>query len=1231
MKDRTIRVSGMPSRGFALVTVLTCLVLLTLLIVGLLSLSSNVLRSTGQSTYAVRAQANARLALMLALGDLQRQAGPDTRATATASILAAEGISQPHWTGVWSTRGSDGGPLMTRDDKAGGLRDTRSSGADQEKLALGWLVSGWQSGSRLSPRPPLSGESVKLVGPGSVGAAAAADEVSVPRVTITTASPSASGNTSGQTSGHYGWWVGDLGIKANIATPDAFEGKTPDPKTPSAGGWFRLLTSQEADASAVAAGGLDADKKRRLASEPTPNLFNLQSPASSDKHFHDFTTQSDGLLADMAHGGLKRDLTAYFQSNGMIAEHNGLPGLSDQDNLVGPANAQDPIAARDGVSWSDTRHQFTSPKFGLLRRWATIAGPFGNAEFGPMPPKPEPHPRTAASQTLALANETPTSIAAADTPNISPVLVEGSLYFNMSWHPTVQRAGMPPPSQPFQTRLHIYPRFVLWNPYNVQLTLDRCLGMIQGNGRQEMWTNNYMPATPASHFLIEWIWTEGGRNNNFSGPVLTSSGYTDPYNGCWYFSIPRTTFAPGECLVFSPDKSAEYNRLNMPDNTGGNYALEANSLTCTMPPHPSRSYYTSDSEIDGGINFIPTEYWFAPISWLGGITNQADDCRVILKQLGNSSQVKFEDFDKLPQLALLSASLQFGGGREPRISWSTNEKIPIEQTSATGAAVLTSQPNVRTREGIRLRWFEETQSNIENSGSLKGTPHFDDALLANWNPRAAYVTRSPYENIAGSMPTSGSLGGPWFFGAYTRDLYDGAVSWNDQMPVARNGRYHGYPFGPPQEGAGKPIVLFDLPRTGTGVLSIGQFQHAKLSEFIWHPSYTIGQSLADPRLANASLSGLDRTSPRFSSSAETQQGGFDSPDIGWSSDIERSTSHEAWATQARAIYQDYPATDNLVYDQSFELNQTLWDTFFLSTGSTDAKHQLLSDPAHPPLPNGRMHLAPVTGPASTPADLADFHRCAYSLSVDGAFNVNSTSVPAWKAVLASTRRLSADGKSVVFSRILSPPDGLWTAGDSADAQSAWSGKRTLNDDEIDRLARAIVTEVRKRGPFLSLADFVNRRLANNSTGHMGALQAAIEAAGLNERFKAAYPLDNSHSLPDYQHPDNIRDATRFEQTLKPDCKAWGIPGYLTQGDLLQVLGPMLNARSDTFIIRAYGDASDADGKIQARAWCEAVVQRCPEPLAPDASGINSEKAGKLSDMGRRFVVKSFRWLCPEEV
>ena len=93
----------------------------------------------------------------------------------------------------------------------------------------------------------------------------------------------------------------------------------------------------------------------------------------------------------------------------------------------------------------------------------------------------------------------------------------------------------------------------------------------------------------------------------------------------------------------------------------------------------------------------------------------------------------------------------------------------------------------------------------------------------------------------------------------------------------------------------------------------------------------------------------------------------------------------------------------------------------------------------------------------------------------------------------------------------------------------------------------------------------------------------------------------------------------------------GGPVAAGQADVLQVIGPALSARSDSFVIRAYGDAIDASGAITARAWCEAVVQRMPEPVAPDDTGINPRDAGGDEDFGRKFVVASFRWLHPEEL
>ncbi|MDP7107572.1 MAG: hypothetical protein QGH41_10865, partial [Roseibacillus sp.] len=114
---------------------------------------------------------------------------------------------------------------------------------------------------------------------------------------------------------------------------------------------------------------------------------------------------------------------------------------------------------------------------------------------------------------------------------------------------------------------------------------------------------------------------------------------------------------------------------------------------------------------------------------------------------------------------------------------------------------------------------------------------------------------------------------------------------------------------------------------------------------------------------------------------------------------------------------------------------------------------------------------------------------------------------------------------------------------------------------------------------------------------------------------------------------NMSDATRLEQTQKPDSVAWGLPSYLTQGDIVQSIGSALRPRSDSFLVRAYGESVNAQGKVQARAWCEAIVQRTPEPINSDSSGLNpvAKRGPDEIEFGRRFKLVSFRWLNAEEV
>lgn len=1183
------------------------LMLLSLIVFGLMGLSSIELQRSTRDSYAAMARANARLALAEALGQLQRSAGPDQRVTASAELLG-DHMEQPHWTGVWRSTREDGSPFLKRDDLAGGLKDLRQTEQTDREDVIAWLVSG-----KSKPSDQPGKDHVTLVGSGTVDSPDPG--VQVEKLSLE--------DERGDTTGHYAWWTGDLGIRANISTSDPRAALAAQPSDPGNGGMYRVMTSQAADVAMMGGGVEFAEgEERRLATSGTAMLSSAGKPWSRE-HAFDFTAESSGVLADVAAGGLKRDLTAYFQSSGTVPSIPNAGGLSDEDALVGVEADQQKVSGR---------HARSAPRFGVLRDWVRATTSFNRGDA----PSRLPELDTSAaslSRTLALANESAVKLAGNHLSSLQPVLVEATNFTHMSTYVHVDGA-----TKIFQIRQLMYPRVVLWNPYNVRMKSDRMVTMIQGNGRQEMWTENINPNNLPSYAFrkeTQWLMFEGGRSTVFNGPggIMNSDGYNDPYMGSYYFSIPATTFEPGECLVFSPSHSAEYDGLSA--YRMGSYNLANNDLTCELPPDPGRCYYVSASEIGGGINFQPVKYWYAPTPYWSsggrnGVENQSDDTRVILKSMKGKSTVTFEEFDALPQVAVVSASLQFGAGREPRIAWNNFERMPIQLLDRSNPKP-TDIPNVRTREGIRLRWFDEHPSNLLGSGKLSGTPHFEEALLANWNPRASFVVRSPWENIAGTLPTSGSGGGPWFFGAYTRDLFDQAVSWPEQVPVPNGGHYCGNPFGTPQEGTGR-YVLFDVPRNETGVISLAQLQHAKISDLVWHPSNAIGNSIVDPRLGSGENRGMSRTAAIASNSDSAHLGGFHEKDLGWSSDTQRSGGSGGWALAARSILGNAPTQDNLVYDLSFEVNKTLWDRYYLSSGSELEKSAFIMDPEADPLPNGRMKLASSTRGTADASELADFHRSAYHLMVDGAFNVNSTRVEAWKALLASTRR-SGYGKEggVPFPRVLNAPGGAWKTGSMVDGDEAWAGHRELTEGEIDSLAEAIVQEVKLRGPFLSLADFVNRRLAEDDTGRMGALQAAIERANLNRSLISAFPLDNKHALPDYRHPDNIEDATRLEQTLKPASKAWGAPAYLTQADVLQVIGPALSARSDTFVIRAYGDALDGHGVVQARAWCEAVIQRTPVPVNPDESGINPAKPNQAGDFGRRFAITGFRWLQPAEI
>lgn len=267
--------------------------------------------------------------------------------------------------------------------------------------------------------------------------------------------------------------------------------------------------------------------------------------------------------------------------------------------------------------------------------------------------------------------------------------------------------------------------------------------------------------------------------------------------------------------------------------------------------------------------------------------------------------------------------------------------------------------------------------------------------------------------------------------------------------------------------------------------------------------------------------------------------------------------------------------------------------------------------------------------APTLAQLRGENTAARYLMTRGAFNVNSTSIEAWKAVLGSrvpnwSFDVLASAKTAsLTAAFYRTPHGaqnigyldagnsvvpvISTAGQAAPGVRLLSAVgRNLTDsgagNEVDRLAREIVNQIqtntgagRAAGePFRSLSQFVRS----------GAIQAAINAAGVNSGIgNADYATSSSAAL--------------------------------MQADVIAAIAQFMSVRSDTFMIRAYGDVVNpvtGAANPDARAWCEAVVQRIPDLASSGTATIGDVMDPPAAEtFGRRFKIVSFRWLSPEDI
>ncbi|GAB5560965.1 MAG: hypothetical protein SynsKO_26120 [Synoicihabitans sp.] len=273
------------------------------------------------------------------------------------------------------------------------------------------------------------------------------------------------------------------------------------------------------------------------------------------------------------------------------------------------------------------------------------------------------------------------------------------------------------------------------------------------------------------------------------------------------------------------------------------------------------------------------------------------------------------------------------------------------------------------------------------------------------------------------------------------------------------------------------------------------------------------------------------------------------------------------------------------------------------------------------------------------------------LWVKGAFNLNSTSSAAWQALFAG---MATGGSPFTFDATVHDPETGEVNGTSSEtisipvarfAQSAgemWEispnesnyqaglrqyrrGIRSLTADQILGLAEQIADNIRNRisqqGPFRCVESFL---APDPLFGDANVLEYSIQ------EYDAEVAPGERINWDQY-FPDT---------PVKLDVAS---PGFLTSADLMTNLAPVLSPRSDTFVIRAYGEAVATtelasypdDTEPQARAWLEAVVQRFPEGVsaADFVDGASGDWEEMISDpnWGRRFRIISMRWLTEDEL
>ena len=1164
---------------------LSLMVLLTVLIVGLLSLSAISLRAASQHTAIAVARANARMALVLALGDLQKSMGPDKMISAVSNNDGSAS-GKPNLTGVWQSWNYN--PNIPGLDYSG------------EKLRRfqRWLVSDTDRSAttnRAYSASGFSGDAIELVGKGSLGGLE--DEslkVSAGRIGIV---------HNGKREGSFAWHVADEAVKARV---NSYR----DPgQNPSLAQQRALLTGHRPDVSSLV--GIAQNLANSLPTDDTPVNFAKAQETSGkliDSNQMDLvaggrriaklrnavTPYSLGVLSDVRHGGLKEDLTSIFEGATMPAKYSAQKLYASTHKITGVSD----------------------PAWGILSSYYNIYKKIKTPDISPTYSDPPDDP-------VSISDAESQIPATGFYPG--PVITKVEILFTFvtrdaHWS-SILGQGMSR-----MGHLVFVPIVTLHNPYNISISFDRMQVVIRNppvafnfsvNGQVQ---NTIL--TPFTEMLIN-----NGRGSDDRGEKSFALDI-----GNWSSSDVNTSTGPivlnpGQTMVSSPyiNPAASFgNKLDAKfddwanDATGVDGTGNVVSMIKAMPGLRGK-----------GVGF--------DIDWLTPMT-------LILNTNDQGAGVLGLHPDDIVQIECGIKPPDYGMKDRFQVTASI---VYHDKTVSYGGLDFVYGDAANLGKFFPKTFFYPQQ------GGFRA----DDAYHSNRVPLAAQFKAKSFG----------------LFSAYARTTSGGVyeTGLRSEVPGAlnalRDGRLAGKPFV--DHNPARPVVMVDLQKDVPGMHS-HELNFVPLSGEIDDVFEVDASNRSNVITGNTTTRGIKSgtylelpTGPMMTIADFRRSNALTTPFLpNFVQPVANSRVSPLMSTDKVV---EPGVTTYPLLDTSVLANHAFYDKFFFSTlapmygKSTekvlgdflDGKASLWSQALQAYLPAGRSNAAAATElvAAGKPSPTA-YQLAAEYLMVRGPFNVNSTSVDAWKAVLSALNKspipvlwpknLDLTSETPYNTPIL--PMSLLNGGSATDGAinphridnfraNEWNGYRELSDPQMDALATAIVDQVKLRGPFLSLSEFVNRRIGPDSEmTRNGALQVAIEKSKINSGvFAAQVPITSV----DIGKPTLYKYKTMGNVLGNP---AEGAPGWISQGDLMRIIEPLATVRADTFVIRTCGEATDAVGKVTARAYAEAVVQRLPEYVNPvDRPSLNVYDDPSANPMnrsfGRRFKIVSFRWLSSQEI